>query len=68
MPAVGGTIGIGEKGKEYPGYLTRYVLQSCIIAAMGGLIFGYDIGISGTKHIAPSLIFFFYFNLFQLNN
>jgi sugar porter (SP) family MFS transporter len=34
-------------GKEYPGNLTPYVLITCIVAAMGGLIFGYDIGISG---------------------
>ncbi|KAG8482140.1 hypothetical protein CXB51_026768 [Gossypium anomalum] len=45
MPAVGG-IGPGT-GKEYPGNLTPYVLVTCIVAAMGGLIFGYDIGISG---------------------
>ena len=45
MPAVGG-IPTGP-GKEYPGNLTPYVLVTCVVAAMGGLIFGYDIGISG---------------------
>lgn len=40
--------GIGPKnGKAYPGKLTSKVLVTCIVAAMGGLIFGYDIGISG---------------------
>ncbi|KAK4491688.1 hypothetical protein RD792_002454 [Penstemon davidsonii] len=34
-------------GKAYPGNLTTYVVVTCVIAAMGGLIFGYDIGISG---------------------
>uniref|UniRef100_A0A1D1XHX5 Sugar carrier protein C n=1 Tax=Anthurium amnicola TaxID=1678845 RepID=A0A1D1XHX5_9ARAE len=34
-------------GGEYPGKLTRFVLLTCIVAATGGLIFGYDIGISG---------------------
>ncbi|KAL2467236.1 Sugar transport protein 1 [Abeliophyllum distichum] len=34
-------------GKEYAGNLTLYVTVTCIVAAMGGLIFGYDIGISG---------------------
>ncbi|XP_057796340.1 sugar carrier protein C-like [Salvia miltiorrhiza] len=34
-------------GKEYPGNLTPYVIVTCVIAATGGLIFGYDIGISG---------------------
>lgn len=36
-----------DNGKAYPRNLTVYVLVTCIIAAMGGLIFGYDIGISG---------------------
>ncbi|XP_051125475.1 sugar carrier protein C-like [Andrographis paniculata] len=34
-------------GKAYPGNLTLYVIVTCVVAAMGGLIFGYDIGISG---------------------
>lgn len=47
--AGGGGISHGENnGKEYPGNLTLYVTITCIVAAMGGLIFGYDIGISGT--------------------
>ncbi|KAF8682040.1 hypothetical protein HU200_045500 [Digitaria exilis] len=34
-------------GKEYPGRLTLYVFLTCAVAATGGLIVGYDIGISG---------------------
>lgn len=49
MPAVGG-IPNGGGNKEYPGNLTPFVTVTCIVAAMGGLIFGYDIGISGTKY------------------
>ncbi|XP_009374920.2 sugar carrier protein C [Pyrus x bretschneideri] len=45
MPAVG--IPAGGNGKAYVGNLTPYVLVTCVVAAMGGLIFGYDIGISG---------------------
>lgn len=45
MPAVG-VVGTGT-GKEYPGNLTPFVTVTCVVAAMGGLIFGYDIGISG---------------------
>ena len=39
----------GNKGaaKQYPGKLTWYVKITCIVAALGGLIFGYDLGISG---------------------
>ncbi|KAK9706628.1 hypothetical protein RND81_07G140300 [Saponaria officinalis] len=43
----GGPVRHNDDGKEYPGNLTPYVLATCIVAAMGGLIFGYDIGISG---------------------
>jgi hypothetical protein len=46
MPAVG--IPSGGSSKEYPGNLTPFVTVTCVVAAMGGLIFGYDIGISGT--------------------
>ncbi|CAL5369689.1 unnamed protein product [Camellia sinensis] len=46
--------------KDYPGKLTWYVFVTCIVAAMGGLIFGYDIGISGgVTSMAPFLEKFF---------
>ncbi|XP_049391104.1 sugar carrier protein C-like [Solanum stenotomum] len=49
-----------EGGCEYPGKLTRYVALTCIMAAMGGLIFGYDIGISGgVTSMDPFLKLFF---------
>lgn len=54
MPAVGGFD--KGNGKEYPGNLTPYVLVTCIVAAMGGLIFGYDIGISGGVTAMPSFL------------
>lgn len=44
--AGGGIVNTGG-GKDYPGKLTLFVLLTCIVAATGGLIFGYDIGISG---------------------
>nr|GMD11448.1 sugar carrier protein C-like [Ipomoea batatas] len=43
----GGGIAHASSSKEYPGKLTGYVIVTCMVAAMGGLIFGYDIGISG---------------------
>ncbi|XP_022142028.1 sugar carrier protein C-like [Momordica charantia] len=46
MPGAGGILP-GDGKKEYPGNLTPFVTVTCIVAAMGGLIFGYDIGISG---------------------
>lgn len=43
----GGVITPATAGKDYPGNLTCSVFITCIIAATGGLIFGYDLGISG---------------------
>ncbi|KAG5540430.1 hypothetical protein RHGRI_020591 [Rhododendron griersonianum] len=57
--AGGGDMG-PSNGRKYPGKLTRKVLVTCIVAAMGGLIFGYDIGISGgVTSMAPFLQKFF---------
>ncbi|KAK2383063.1 sugar carrier protein C [Trifolium repens] len=58
MPAVG--IPTGGSSKEYPGNLTPFVTVTCVVAAMGGLIFGYDIGISGgVTSMDPFLMKFF---------
>ncbi|KAH6818195.1 sugar transporter 1 [Perilla frutescens var. frutescens] len=57
--AVGGAI-MSHGGKEYPGKPTKQVLITCFIAAAGGLIFGYDIGISGgVTSMGPFLKKFF---------
>ncbi|KAG7960186.1 hypothetical protein I3843_10G110800 [Carya illinoinensis] len=47
MPNVGGVPADGVPGKVYTGKLTPFVTVTCIVAATGGLIVGYDIGISG---------------------
>ncbi|KAL5729385.1 Sugar transport protein 7 [Ranunculus cassubicifolius] len=45
---VGGGVSITkERAQEYQGKVTSYVVIACIVAAVGGAIFGYDIGISG---------------------
>lgn len=49
----GGVVVSSGGGKDYPGKLTMFVLFACIVAATGGLIFGYDIGISGTAPSTP---------------
>nr|XP_023903670.1 hexose carrier protein HEX6-like [Quercus suber] len=38
---------ITSEGGSYNGRMTLFVILSCMMAAMGGVIFGYDIGISG---------------------
>ncbi|KAF8391429.1 hypothetical protein HHK36_023734 [Tetracentron sinense] len=56
----GGGYVSSASDKAYPGKLTPYVLVTCIVAAMGGLIFGYDLGISGgVTSMAPFLKRFF---------
>ncbi|CAJ2650608.1 unnamed protein product [Trifolium pratense] len=42
-----GAIINNGSGKNYPGKLTFRVFITCLTAAFGGLIFGYDLGISG---------------------
>lgn len=44
---------------EYPGKMTAYVIFACVISASGGLIFGYDIGISGKNLILEHGFHFF---------
>ncbi|XP_068646122.1 sugar transport protein 10-like [Aristolochia californica] len=42
----GGLVAQAEV-KHYSGKVTTFVLVSCLVAASGGLIFGYDLGVSG---------------------
>lgn len=46
--AVGGFTGpAGSGAVDIEARITAYVIITCIMAASGGLMFGYDIGISG---------------------
>ncbi|XP_022856822.1 hexose carrier protein HEX6-like [Olea europaea var. sylvestris] len=40
-------LAIQSEGGQYAGKITGFVVLSCMIAATGGIIFGYDLGISG---------------------
>ncbi|XP_073132898.1 sugar transport protein 1-like [Henckelia pumila] len=51
----GGGIVTGSR-KAYPGKLTCKVLLTCLVGATGGLIFGYDIGISGGVTSMPAFL------------
>lgn len=44
--AVGG-FAVDDNSRAFSGKVTASVVITCIVAASGGLIFGYDIGISG---------------------
>eukprot|EP00250_Pteridium_aquilinum_P011700 c20250_g2_i1 orf=351-1580(+) len=37
----------GSRASQYEAKVTIYVIITCIIAASGGLMFGYDVGVSG---------------------
>lgn len=47
--AVGLAVASAVEG-NYNGHITWFVVLSCLMAGMGGVIFGYDIGISGPSH------------------
>lgn len=38
-----------DRSEMYQGRVTSYVIIACIVAAIGGSIFGYDVGISGNS-------------------
>lgn len=43
--------------EKYPGKLTFRVIITCVMAASGGLIFGYDHGVSGNLFPSSILVF-----------
>lgn len=45
MPAGGFSTAAG--GVEFEAKITPIVIISCVMAATGGLMFGYDVGVSG---------------------
>lgn len=52
----GGAFTTSGGGKEFEAKITPIVIISCIMAATGGLMFGYDVGVSGNA-------FFFSYSL-----
>ncbi|RDX79772.1 Sugar transport protein 10 [Mucuna pruriens] len=56
----GGGFADSRNTKQFDGKVTAYVLVTCFVAAMGGLLFGYDLGITGgVTSMEPFLIKFF---------
>ncbi|PIA54473.1 hypothetical protein AQUCO_00900785v1 [Aquilegia coerulea] len=56
----GGTFVSTGEVKNYGGKVTVFVIMTCMVAATGGLIFGYDIGVSGGVTSMESFLFKFF--------
>uniref|UniRef100_A0A5B6YHE9 Major facilitator superfamily (MFS) profile domain-containing protein n=1 Tax=Davidia involucrata TaxID=16924 RepID=A0A5B6YHE9_DAVIN len=54
-----------ERAGEYQGRVTPFVIMSCIVAAIGGSIFGYDIGISGGVTSMDGFLREFFFTVYK---
>lgn len=55
MAGGGFPVAGGAPPGDYGGGITFSVVVTCLMAASGGLIFGYDIGISGKQPPPPLL-------------
>uniref|UniRef100_A0A0A0L5M3 Major facilitator superfamily (MFS) profile domain-containing protein n=1 Tax=Cucumis sativus TaxID=3659 RepID=A0A0A0L5M3_CUCSA len=55
MPAAGFAV-TSSSGVEFEAKITPVVIISCMMAASGGLMFGYDVGISGGVTSMPSFL------------
>ncbi|XP_008223840.1 PREDICTED: sugar transport protein 10-like [Prunus mume] len=64
MAGGGGFVGEGG-GRSYEGGVTIFVLFTCMAAAMGGLLFGYDLGISGGVTSMESFLSKFFPSVFH---
>jgi hypothetical protein len=49
----GGGFATSANGVEFEAKITPIVIISCIMAATGGLMFGYDVGVSGKNINIP---------------
>lgn len=56
MAAGGGFVNGDSGAKKYSGNLTWKVILACLLGAIGGLLFGYDIGISGGVTSMPNFL------------
>ena len=54
----GGALAVDGPTKGFDGQITLSVVITCIVAASSGLIFGYDIGISGFLLLFAAAVYF----------
>ncbi|KAF5738630.1 sugar transport protein 13 [Tripterygium wilfordii] len=67
MPA-GGFASVRPAGVEFEAKITPIVIISCIMAATGGLMFGYDVGISGGVTSMPDFLKKFFPVVYEKTN
>ncbi|KAK4264111.1 hypothetical protein QN277_029445 [Acacia crassicarpa] len=65
---MGAGVVVAGTSNAYPGKLTWSVFKACIVASMGGLIFGYDIGISGGVTSMDSFLVRFFPSVYRQKN
>lgn len=39
---------MGKRAELYEGRVTSYFVLACVVGSLGGSLFGYDLGVSGT--------------------
>ncbi|PKI40757.1 hypothetical protein CRG98_038853 [Punica granatum] len=54
MPA--GGLSVAPSGSQFEAKITPIVVISCVMAATGGLMFGYDVGVSGGVTSMPDFL------------
>ncbi|GLU08855.1 hypothetical protein SLE2022_257390 [Rubroshorea leprosula] len=59
MPTAGFSL-VPQSGVEFEAKITPIVIVSCILASTGGLMFGYDIGVSGGVTSMPDFLEIFF--------
>ncbi|CAM8916215.1 unnamed protein product [Rhodiola kirilowii] len=55
-------------GTEFEAKITPIVIISCIMAATGGLMFGYDVGVSGGVTSMPEFLEKFFPAVYKTNS
>ncbi|CAI0416338.1 unnamed protein product [Linum tenue] len=55
----------GRKPPSYGGEVNAFIVTTCIVAAFGGLIFGYDLGISGGVTSMDSFLMKFFPSVYR---
>ncbi len=65
MASRGDVVVANGEFKHYEGHTTVYVVLACFLASFSGLMFGYDIGITGdyfsiNSHVWFAICYFFF--------